>query len=107
MRGRGLLQITGRNAGKSSMAAYARLWNDIMNSGRKICWERLTDRKGLWLRAYPDSKLNDKSWGLNEWEMNHVHEWSKEHNCGTRMSFDMYKFKTEAEMTMFLLRWTE
>jgi hypothetical protein len=104
-KGRGLIQITGRNVGKSAVAAYMRLWNEIMNADRKILWERMTDRKGLWLRAYPSSRADDKVWGLNEWEMNPVHEWSKEHNCGKRMSFDMYKFKNEAEMTMFLLRW--
>ena len=28
-KGRGVLQVTGRGSGKSQLAAYARLWNDI------------------------------------------------------------------------------
>jgi hypothetical protein len=42
--------------------------------------------------------LTDR-WGDN------VHAWCKEHNCGTRMSFDTYKFRNEAEQTFFLTKW--
>jgi hypothetical protein len=37
--------------------------------------------------------------------MDEVQEWTKQTNCGLRMSFDMFKFKNKKHMTMFLLRW--
>jgi hypothetical protein len=80
------------------------------DSMRKILWERLeprADKPGIWIRAYAldDVPPRGKVWGLNEYELNHIQEWTKEHKCGLRMSFDTYKFKNEAELTMFLLRW--
>jgi hypothetical protein len=33
-------------------------------------------------------------------------EWCQTNNCGTRTSYDTFKFKNEKEMTMFLLRWS-
>jgi hypothetical protein len=37
--------------------------------------------------------------------MDPVHEWSKENDCGVRISFDTWQFKTDEEITVFLLRW--
>ena len=87
------------------MDAYVRLWNDIMNTTRSIQWERIKKRS---LRAYPgpsDPSFSSRSWGLNEYDLDPVQAWCDEHNCGTRTSFDTFKFRTEAEITMFLLRW--
>jgi hypothetical protein len=36
-----------------------------------------------------------------------VQEWSVECNCGTRMSFNVWKFRNEKQITMFLIRWSE
>jgi hypothetical protein len=35
-KGKGFVQITGRNSGKSQMAAYSRMFNDIMNANIKV-----------------------------------------------------------------------
>ena len=44
--------------------------------------------------------------GLKESDMDPIHDWSKETKCGIRVSFDMWRFKTPEEMTMFLLKWS-
>jgi hypothetical protein len=43
--------------------------------------------------------------GMCELDMDPIQQWCIEHNCGTRMAFDMFKFKTDADITMFLLKW--
>lgn len=43
--------------------------------------------------------------GMSEQDMDPIQEWCREHHCGTRMSFDIFKFKSDADMTMFLLKW--
>jgi hypothetical protein len=40
-----------------------------------------------------------------EVQIEEIVKWNEEHQCGCRMSYDMWKFKTKAEMAMFLLRW--
>lgn len=32
--------------------------------------------------------------------------WCTEHGCGTRMSYDQFRFITEQELSMFLLKWS-
>ena len=44
--------------------------------------------------------------GVTEHDMNLIQEWCDRNNCGTRISFDMIKFKTREQMTMFLLKWS-
>jgi hypothetical protein len=34
-----------------------------------------------------------------------IQQWCNEHDCGRRTSYDTFKFKTRADITMFLLRW--
>ena len=43
--------------------------------------------------------------GMSEQDMDPIQQWCTEHTCGTRMSFDIFKFKTDADITMFLLKW--
>jgi hypothetical protein len=42
---------------------------------------------------------------LNEQTMDPIQTWCEETNCGVRISFDMFRFKNQAQKTMFLLRW--
>ena len=35
-----------------------------------------------------------------------ISDWCFEHNCGKRVSYDMFQFKNEQEIIMFLLRWS-
>lgn len=43
--------------------------------------------------------------GINESDIDPIQEWCEEHHCGTRISFDTFKFKSKKEITMFLLKW--
>jgi len=69
----------------------------------KINWIRT----GMQLRAEGDHGLwpSNPGWGLNEQDMDPVQHWCWETGIGKRMSFDTFQFKTEKEITMFLLRW--
>ena len=103
-KGRGLIQLTGRQMGKS---AYANMWAAVMNHNfkPKIKWQRLP---GLKLQAYTDD-VGPRGFerGLNESDMDPVQSWTTECNCGTRMSFNVWKFKSEKHITMFLMKWSQ
>jgi len=43
--------------------------------------------------------------GLRESDIIPIQEWCGETGCGRRTSFDKFKFKTEKEKLMFLLKW--
>ena len=43
--------------------------------------------------------------GLREEDLILVQEWCEKSKCGVRISFDMFKFKSRAEITAFLLVW--
>lgn len=43
--------------------------------------------------------------GLRESHLIPVQEWCTQNKCGTRISFDMFRFRNEKEKTLFLLRW--
>ena len=43
--------------------------------------------------------------GMSERDMDPIQQWCIDHNCGTRMAFDIFKFKSQKEITMFLLKW--
>jgi len=34
-----------------------------------------------------------------------IQQWCSENSCGTRISYNMFKFKSNGELNMFLLRW--
>jgi hypothetical protein len=44
--------------------------------------------------------------GLRETDMIPIQEWCGQNKCGRRTSFDTFKFRTEKEKVMFLLKWT-
>jgi hypothetical protein len=71
----------------------------------KIKWQRLP---GLKLQAYTDDVApRGYERGLNESDMDPVQAWTEECNCGTRMSFNVWKFNSEKQITMFLIKWSE
>ena len=69
----------------------------------KIKWQRLP---GLKLQAYTDD-VAPRAFerGLNESDMDPVQAWSDECRCGSRMSFNVWQFKNEKHITMFLMKW--
>jgi len=104
-KGRGVVQITGRQHGKSIWNAdFINYWLKVMSPAPKIKWQRLP---GLKLQAYVD-EIQPRGFerGLREDDMDPVQAWSTECNCGVRTSFNVWKFKNEKQITMFLLKWT-
>ena len=96
----------GRQMGKSYVNSllqnfYASMREQYMP---KIKWQRLP---GLKLQAYVDD-IQPRGFerGLREDDMDPVQAWSVECNCGTRMSFNVWKFKNEKQITMFLMKWS-
>lgn len=68
---------------------------------RTIVWRKI---KRLTLRA----EEHNPPWAsasISESDMAPIAEWIKETGIGHRTSFDMVKFRSETEMSMFLLRW--
>jgi hypothetical protein len=43
--------------------------------------------------------------GLSEKDMQVIADWVKETGIGKRTSFDTFKFRNRADMSMFLVRW--
>jgi len=69
----------------------------------KIKWQQLPGNK---LQAYVD-EIGPRGYerGLREEDMIPIQQWSDETNCGRRMSFNIWHFKSKKYITMFLLRW--
>jgi hypothetical protein len=44
--------------------------------------------------------------GISDADMFPIAKWVKETGCGRRTSFDTVQFRSETEMSMFLLRWS-
>ncbi len=70
----------------------------------KLVWTPFKERKGsgLWMVAdlnsiEPIEKADEILEGIANW--------CRESRCGCRMSYDMWKFSTDRELSMFLLRW--
>jgi hypothetical protein len=104
-KGRGVVQLTGRQMGKSYVNSLLTNYYKIMVHTPTIKWQRLP---GLKLQAYTD-QIGPRGFerGLNESDMDPIQAWSTECNCGTRMSFNVWKFKNEKQITMFLIKWSE
>jgi hypothetical protein len=80
-----------------------------MNNGRmnkdkvKIEWQQLPGNK---LKATWTPGSRGFEYGLTDADMDPVQAWCVEIGVGTRISFDMWRFRTAEEMTAFLLRWS-
>ena len=95
--------ILGRRMGKSQVSDLLKSFYRTMAPKPTIKWQRLP---GLKLQAYTDDVApRGFERGLNESDMDPIQAWTTECNCGTRMSFNVWKFKNEKQITMFLIRW--
>ena len=95
------LITAGRSMGKSSLL---RLWKEFDNMKPvKIIWHTLPGRK---LKATWLPQARGFEMGLKESDMDPIQKWCQDSNCGKRISFDMFQFKTDKQITMFLLRWS-
>ena len=93
----------GRQMGKSQVNDLIKHFYANMTPTPKIKWQRLP---GLKLQAYVD-EIQPRGFerGLRETDMDPIAAWTEECHCGTRMSFNVWKFKSEKQITMFLIRW--
>lgn len=71
----------------------------------KIVWEETTKKNTIVARKEV-GRGSHYLVGLREQDIDPIQEWCEQHNCGTRTSFDTFRFRNKAQMTMFLLRWS-
>ena len=69
----------------------------------KILWKQLP---GFKLKATWSPNPRGFEYGLRESDMEPIHNWCAEMGFGVRTSFDTWRFKTDQELTAFLLRWS-
>ena len=94
----------GRQMGKSYVNSLLKNWYQSTAPTPTIKWQRLP---GLKLQAYTDDVApRGFERGLNESDMDPIQVWTTECNCGKRMSFNIWQFKNEKQITMFLIRWS-
>lgn len=69
---------------------------------RVVRWEpHPTKKRNLVARAANEAR------GLNEQDIDVIQEWCQENQCGLRTSFDTFRFKSDHDMTIFLLKWAK
>ena len=94
-----MVMTAGRQTGKIGVA-YQRLWQEIMEQPIKIHWQKLPGRK---LKAYTDGTGR----GLRDHDMDEVQQWIWTNMpSAKRLSFDMWLFKEDKHITMFLMKWS-
>jgi hypothetical protein len=102
-KGQGVIQLTGKQMGKSYVDSLLKNFYATMPHAPKIKWQRLP---GFRLQAYTDDVApRGYERGLNESDMDPVQAWTEECHCGTRTSFNVWNFENEKQITMFLIRW--
>lgn len=113
-KGRGIVQITGRQTGKSQMSAYMRLWNDIHNSGPV---ENLILSEGTvyGLRYYCAEPVGGNWLDMEVWctrtfgETSSIWQETKnltpEPNKRWYMNNSKFWFRNQADLTMFVMKW--
>ena len=96
----------GRQMGKSYVNSLLQNFYATMREQHTptIKWQCLP---GLKLQAYTDDVApRGFERGLREDDMDPVQAWTEECRCGTRMSFNVWQFENEKQITMFLIRWS-
>jgi len=93
--------MTGFNS-KRAMSAQA--FMHVMNMPTKIIWHQLPGRK---LKATWEPGARGFELGLKEKDMDPIQDWLRTNiPSAKRLSFDMWLFKEDKHVTMFLLKWS-
>lgn len=77
------------------------------NVRKPLKYELLDSKPGVWIRllgADPDS-TPFPNYTLTAEEADAIMVWSMNNRVGVRMSFDMWKFESQSDLTAFLLKW--
>jgi len=70
----------------------------------KLVWKPYNRRPGVWLRLdFQSANMWETEIGD---ELIRIATWCSDHKCGCRQAYDMWRFKNQAEVTMFLMRWS-
>ena len=96
--------VIGRQMGKSQLSDILKNFYKTMAYTPGVKWQELP---GLKLQAYVDD-IQPRGFerGLREDDMDPVQAWCEQSNCGKRISFNIWQFKSRKHMTMFLIRWS-
>lgn len=71
----------------------------------KLVWERYVGTpRSLYARMSYDHGAVTLT-GLREEDLVPVQRWCEENDCGIRLSFDTFRFRSKEEISMFLLKW--
>jgi len=70
-----------------------------------IKWITLSKQSGFWIQGVSPLPSGVGLW-LEYVDYKVISEWCRENKCGKRMSYNQFKFDSEADMTWFLLRWS-
>ena len=65
-------------------------------------WRKVEQRAGK-LTLQLDSAWFDASMNIM---LDQIQAWSQETKCGRRVSYDMWQFNNEEQITVFLLKWS-
>jgi hypothetical protein len=112
-KGRGVVQITGRQTGKSQMAVYQRMWKDIMESTTKVTDMKLAEGTIYGSRYYTVEPIGGNWLEMETWCVSTLGEGSralwggKAPEPARRWYANNRKFwfRYEADRTMFIMRW--
>ena len=93
----------GRQTGTSDFNKTMQKFYD-MQPPTKIIWHQVPGHKlkASWLPTVRKFELGLKE----EADMDPIQKWCQDSNCGKRISFDMFQFSNDKQITMFLLRWS-
>lgn len=87
------------------LAVDLEVFQSFFNKPMKIVWERDAAYPLVVVAriAYDHGPITQT--GLRDHDLEPVQAWCMHNRCGWRTSFDTFKFRNEAEMSMFLLKW--
>lgn len=98
---------SGRSMGKSQVNDWLKQYYKTKQRP-KVIWQTLPGRKlkATWNPEQGPGPRGYEMFGLKEEDMDPIQAWCQECNCGKRISFDMFQFASDKQITMFLLRWS-
>jgi len=70
-------------------------------------WVRDTSTKRIIIRAEYRSEEGFKLYGLRPELFDQIGLWCAESGYGRRTAYNQFEFKTEKDLTFFLLRWSQ
>ena len=76
----------------------------ILDTKSRYFWEAKGQLE-LVLRTEMDIGLGPDICAPDDHVVDQIQDWCLEHNCGTRTSYDTFKFRNQKQKTFFLLRW--